>query len=115
MKFAFILAVSVALMVVVLDSGRPAEAVTCADVSKSLGPCISYLQNGGSPSHDCCNGVSRLNGMAQSKGDRRAACLCIKQTAGRYRNLKSNAARDLPGRCGVDVGVPISWDIDCNS
>ncbi|KAJ4842418.1 hypothetical protein Tsubulata_050864 [Turnera subulata] len=95
---------------------QPSQAITCQQVDTSLLPCISYLENGGStPSNECCNGVRNIKQITPTTPDRRAACECIKQAASRYHSaIKPDAAIQLPKLCAVDVGVPITPNIDCN-
>ncbi|OWM67007.1 hypothetical protein CDL15_Pgr000459 [Punica granatum] len=77
---------------------------------------MPYLVNeGGNPSSDCCNGVRKLQSLTPSTGERRAACQCMKQEAGKVHNIKPGSASNLPGKCGVQVPVPIRGDVDCNS
>ncbi|KAE8658381.1 Non-specific lipid-transfer protein 6 [Hibiscus syriacus] len=53
-------------------------AVTCSNVVRHLLPCVSYVQNGGQPAAQCCNGVKTLLAQAQTKTDRQNVCRCTK-------------------------------------
>jgi hypothetical protein len=68
-----------------------------------------------SPSTACCNGVRSLSSRASSTADRQAACSCLKSMTGRLGGGASmgNAA-NIPSKCGVNVGVPISPNVDCS-
>ncbi|KAF4378956.1 hypothetical protein F8388_022043 [Cannabis sativa] len=49
------------------------SALSCGQVTSSLGPCLNYLKNGGALRNGCCAGIKRLVGMAQTAPDRRTA------------------------------------------
>ncbi|CAA3022260.1 non-specific lipid-transfer A-like [Olea europaea subsp. europaea] len=49
----------------------------------------------------------------QTTQDRQTACGCLKTAASHYTNLKPDAASQLPTKCGVSIGVPISPTVDC--
>ncbi|KAL0914928.1 hypothetical protein M5K25_015320 [Dendrobium thyrsiflorum] len=93
---------------------RDAAAITCGQVVSAVSPCLSYLRTGGSPPPACCSGVKGLNSAARTTPDRQAACNCLKQIAGSVPGLNLGLARGLPGKCGVNVGYPISTSTDCS-
>ncbi|XP_022735475.1 non-specific lipid-transfer protein A-like [Durio zibethinus] len=96
---------------------KPGQAaVTCQAVSDSLAACLPYLTSGATcPTAACCNGVGRLQQMAQSTADKQAACKCAKEDAARIPDIKEDAAASLPAKCNIQVNFPISKDIDCES
>ncbi|CAN1229985.1 Non-specific lipid-transfer protein [Linum grandiflorum] len=65
----------------------------------------------------CCGGVKSLNAAATTTPDRQAACRCLKSTSASIpaSSINYGLAAGLPGRCGVNVGFPISPSVDCNS
>ncbi|KAJ0028207.1 hypothetical protein Pint_35771 [Pistacia integerrima] len=67
------------------------------------------------PSPVCCDGFRNLKAMTPTTGDRLAACECMKEAAGRYASLKPDKASQLPQACGVQIGVPITKDVDCST
>ncbi|CAM0152460.1 unnamed protein product [Urochloa decumbens] len=92
-------------------------AVSCSEVTSAVAPCLGYAMGStSSPSASCCSGVRSLSSRASSTADRRAACSCLKSMTGRLGGggaSMSNAA-NIPSKCGVNVGVPISPNVDCS-
>ncbi|GAV59992.1 Tryp_alpha_amyl domain-containing protein, partial [Cephalotus follicularis] len=111
MKGVIIAVIMVWLMV---EPGQ--AAISCSQVESSLAPCLPYLTlaQRGAPSATCCTGVRNIKTMTLTTPDRRAACECVKTAASRYRGIKPDAASQLPKQCGVDIGIPITKDVDCN-
>ncbi|KAH6791148.1 hypothetical protein C2S51_006154 [Perilla frutescens var. frutescens] len=106
-------AVMVAVVVVVASlAPTPGEAVSCGDVQTSLSPCLAYLVGGGEPTGTCCGGVRNLAGSLQSQQDRQTACSCMKSAASSY-NIQPDSAVNLPGKCGVSLGIDVSPTVDC--
>ncbi|CAL1392790.1 unnamed protein product [Linum trigynum] len=66
------------------------------------------------PEPASCDGVRSLKASTPTADDRRAACGCVKAAAARY-PVKDAAASSLPSKCGVDIGIPISKAIDCQT
>ncbi|KAK8709572.1 hypothetical protein V6N13_060587 [Hibiscus sabdariffa] len=91
-------------------------AVTCSDVVKHLLPCVSYIQNGGQPAAQCCNGVKTLFGGAQTKADRQNVCRCIKSAVNGipYSSFNLGNAASLPNKCNLHLPYKISPSTDCN-
>ncbi|KAI4308155.1 hypothetical protein L6164_031258 [Bauhinia variegata] len=90
-------------------------AMSCPQDLQCLLPCLGYLESGGSPSTECCNGLKTLKASCPTTADRRAACECLKAAASQFAGkIREDLAAALPKLCGVDVGTPISKDIQCN-
>lgn len=106
--------VLIAVMVVVALAMQPALAVTCGQVETSLAPCMPYLTGGGNPAAACCNGVQNLKALTPTTTDRRDACRCVKAAASKFQNIKEDAASALPNKCGVQIGIPISMNTNCD-
>ncbi|PON92739.1 Lipid transfer protein/Par allergen [Trema orientale] len=105
----------VCLVVVAMAMAAPvAKALTCGQVSKSIGPCINYLKNGGAVPAACCNGIRSLNSAAKTTVDRRAACKCLQSAASSIKGIDQNLAAGLPRKCGVNVPYKISPSTNCN-
>ncbi|KAL6551556.1 hypothetical protein OROGR_007710 [Orobanche gracilis] len=102
-----------AVVAAVMLAAMPGEALSCGDVHGSLLPCLGYLTGGGGPSGSCCGGVRNLVGYLRSQQDRQTACYCMKSAASSY-NVRSDMASNLPGKCGVSIGMTISPNIDCS-
>ncbi|KAK1258218.1 Non-specific lipid-transfer protein 4 [Acorus gramineus] len=80
-----------------------------------MGPCAHYLTRQATAlSADCCNGVRSLHSAASSTQVRRDMRECLRQVAVWYNNLRDEAAQELPGQCGVSIGIPISRNTDCS-
>ncbi|XP_051132636.1 non-specific lipid-transfer protein 1-like [Andrographis paniculata] len=94
---------------------QPGQAVTCGQVDAALLPCIGFLVGKeASPSAACCSGVKTVKSLGQTPADKRACCSCVKAAAGKYSNLKDEAAQSLPTKCQVQLDIPISRDVDCD-
>eukprot|EP01018_Ginkgo_biloba_P000896 Gb_36100 [translate_table: standard] len=113
-RYAYRLTAVAIAVVLTTAAVRPTYAqVTCPTVTSALTPCLSFLLTGGQVPDICCDGVRRLTGMARTTLDRQAACKCLKTAAGSINPLPSSLT-NLPGACGVNIGIPISTDIDCS-
>ena len=108
--------VVVAVMVVAMVVAAPgaSAAITCGQVGSAIAPCISYVTGRSGLTQGCCNGVKGLNNAARTTADRQAACRCLKSLAGSIKSLNLGTVAGVPGRCGVNVGFPISLSTDCN-
>lgn len=106
----------VAAAVAVLLAGEQASAaVTCGQVGSSIAPCVAYVTGkAAAVSPGCCSGIRGLNNMARTTADRQAACRCLKSMAGSIKALNMGKVAGVPGKCGVNVGFPISMSTDCN-
>ncbi|XP_019187989.1 PREDICTED: non-specific lipid-transfer protein 1-like [Ipomoea nil] len=111
-KLSLVVCFAVLCMVVVAPHAE--AAMSCGTVASGLGPCLNYLKGTGPLVGGCCNGVRNLAGAAKTTADRQTACGCLKSLAGRISGLKPNLASSLPGKCGVNVGYPISTSTDCS-
>ncbi|XP_039050593.1 non-specific lipid-transfer protein 1-like [Hibiscus syriacus] len=91
-------------------------AVTCSNVVRHLLPCVSYVQNGGQPAAQCCNGVKTLLAQAQTKTDRQNVCRCTKSAIKGIPTTRFNLANaaSLPDKCNLHVPYKISPSTDCN-
>ncbi|KAF0918615.1 hypothetical protein E2562_025195 [Oryza meyeriana var. granulata] len=84
-------------------------------VGSAIAPCIPYATGRSTTlTPGCCNGVRGLNNAARTTADRQAACRCLKSLAGTIKSLNIGTAAGIPGKCGVNVGFPISLSTDCN-
>ncbi|CAN1229983.1 Non-specific lipid-transfer protein [Linum grandiflorum] len=109
------LQVCVALLVIVAIVATVDGEITCGQVASSVAPCASYVTGMGALTQRCCNGVRSLSSAASSTPDKQAACRCLKNFAAGASSINYGLAAGLPGRCGVNVGFPISPSVDCNS
>ncbi|XP_062094665.1 non-specific lipid-transfer protein 1-like [Humulus lupulus] len=92
-----------------------ANAITCGQVSSSVGPCINYLKSGGVVPAACCNGIRSLNSAAKTPADRQTACKCLQSASSSIKGLNLNLAAGLPGKCGINIPYKISPSTNCNS
>ncbi|CAN1327449.1 Non-specific lipid-transfer protein [Linum perenne] len=107
------------MVVMVATSQVASAAVSCGMVTSSVGPCISYVMGNGPLTPGCCSGVKSLNAAAASTPDRQTACRCLKSTTANFAagasGINYGLAGGLPGKCGVNVGFPISPSVNCNT
>ncbi|KAL5704707.1 hypothetical protein ACHQM5_023097 [Ranunculus cassubicifolius] len=116
MKFSSVARKIIILMITLMVVSAPyaAEAITCGQVTVDLAPCVGFLRGGGAPLTACCSGVKSLNSAAKTTPDRKTACSCIKTLANSIPGIKPRMVSSLPGKCVVNVGFPISVDMDCS-
>ncbi|XP_073119594.1 non-specific lipid-transfer protein 1-like [Henckelia pumila] len=116
MNSRFVVPVIIAIVAVVQFFAQPGHAVvTCGEVDVALLPCIDYLRgHEAEPTPACCNGVKSVKGMAGTPADKKTCCNCVKLAASRYPDLKDAAAQSLPAKCGVELDILISADVDCD-
>ncbi|QCE01605.1 hypothetical protein DEO72_LG7g2904 [Vigna unguiculata] len=104
------------VLLVIVAAMKPVNGFSCVQAKLQLLTCLSFLTtNQKSPSSACCNGVRNVRASAPTKPELREACVCLKSTANETLNLNKNKAVQLPKLCNVDIGFPISKDIDCNT
>ena len=100
-------------MVVVGSSPGPVAAITCGQVSSSIGQCLPYAKGKGPLTSGCCNGIKSLNAAAKTKADRQQTCNCLKAAA-KTPGINFNVVAGIPGKCGVSVPYKISPSTDCS-
>ncbi|XP_051116943.1 non-specific lipid-transfer protein-like [Andrographis paniculata] len=111
-KTTFAILMAVALIASAIPRGE--AAISCGAVASAVSQCIGYLTGPGTtPPAACCGGIRSLNAAARTTGDRQAACNCLKKLGAGRSGLVGKAA-GLPGKCGVNVGYPISTNVDCS-
>ncbi|OEL26771.1 hypothetical protein BAE44_0012208, partial [Dichanthelium oligosanthes] len=109
-----VVAVVAVVLAALAASETASAAVTCGEVTSAVAPCLGYaMGSAASPSGACCSGVRSLSSRASSTADRQAACSCLKSMTGRLGSNMGNAA-NIPSKCGVNIGVPISPNVDCS-
>nr|ACM78613.1 lipid transfer protein 1 [Tamarix hispida] len=104
----------VVAMCMVVSLPYTEAAITCGMVTQKLAPCLTFLQRGGPPAAGCCGAIKSLNSMVRSTPDRKAACGCLKSAAKSFPGINMGNAAALPGKCGVNIGYPISTSVDCS-
>ncbi|KAL9288989.1 Non-specific lipid-transfer protein 11 [Arabidopsis thaliana] len=103
------------VITILLGIAYHGEAIACPQVNMYLAQCLPYLKAGGNPSPMCCNGLNSLKAAAPAKADRQVACNCLKSVANTIPGINDDFAKQLPAKCGVNIGVPFSKTVDCNS
>ncbi|XP_071721325.1 non-specific lipid-transfer protein Lac s 1-like [Rutidosis leptorrhynchoides] len=88
--------------------------ITCGLVTKSLMPCLFYLQNGGPLPAKCCQGVKSLNRSARTTRARKTICGCLKTAKPSFPHIKASRSASLSSKCGVAQPYTISPRIDCS-
>ncbi|XP_009335620.2 non-specific lipid-transfer protein A-like [Pyrus x bretschneideri] len=58
----------------------------------------------------CCTGAQNIENLAQTTADKQAACECCKAAANRFPNVDEVTASTLPGKCGIEMNIPISMN-----
>ncbi|KAL0916200.1 hypothetical protein M5K25_013692 [Dendrobium thyrsiflorum] len=90
------------------------STIPCSEVVNELVVCVGYAQNGRELPAACCGGVKELKAEAITTEDRQTVCNCIKSLAKQIGGLNQNLLASIPGKCGVDIGYPISFSVDCS-
>ncbi|XP_074311896.1 non-specific lipid-transfer protein-like [Silene latifolia] len=109
-----ILAVS---MFVIAASYATEAAISCAVVENNLKPCIGHLKSQDSqatPPADCCSGVKSVKAQADSTGERKAVCQCMKDMATKVGGINYDLAAKLASQCGVTMSYTINPNTDCS-
>ncbi|GAU30878.1 hypothetical protein TSUD_15640 [Trifolium subterraneum] len=112
MKKLIMIPILLVLLLLAIEQGN---AFDCEEAKTSLFPCgiflIGFVTE---PSTTCCSGVQNLKSSTPTLNDRRVACQCLKEAASHYPYIREDLAVSLPQRCGVDINVTLSRNIDCN-
>ncbi|XP_047178517.1 non-specific lipid-transfer protein A-like [Vigna umbellata] len=104
------------LLILTVAAMKPVNGFSCVEAKLSLLACLPFLTSSqDSPSTACCNAVSNVRASAPTKPELREACLCLTAAVGEVPNLDKDRAVQLPKLCNVDVGFPLTKDIDCNT
>ena len=106
-------AVVIVICMAVVSAPMAQAAVSCGQVTRSLTPCLGYLQKGGAPPAVCCSGIKSVLASAKTTPDRQGVCNCLKAAAGRFPGLNLGNAASLPGKCGVKLPYKISTSTNC--
>ncbi|KAI3500768.1 hypothetical protein L1887_36593 [Cichorium endivia] len=112
MKAVVIAMLSMLAMVVFMV--HQSEAISCTEVDTLLGPCLTYLRLGGTPTNECCDGLKKLEAASPSKFDRQAVCECCKSAARTFQ-IRQDFASQLPTKCGVTISIRIDPNVDCST
>ncbi|KAL9236145.1 hypothetical protein vseg_010847 [Gypsophila vaccaria] len=103
------------LMIAVLYATE--AGVPCTEVENNLKPCVPHLQSKGpqaTPPPNCCSGVKAVKSLADSTGDHKGVCQCMKGIATRVAGLNYDLASRLPTQCRVTMSYTISPNTDCS-
>ncbi|KAF7845241.1 non-specific lipid-transfer protein 1-like [Senna tora] len=100
---------NIAMIMLLLSAPTTHASITCGQVTKSLAPCLGYLQRGGAVPPACCAGIRGMVAAARTTADRQGACNCIKSTAARIRGLNQRNAQSLPDMCKYQVKYSSIW------
>ncbi|XP_019455259.1 PREDICTED: non-specific lipid-transfer protein A-like [Lupinus angustifolius] len=105
------------LLIIMVLTSNLVQGFSCDNAKQKLSPCLSYLigEGGNAPSEPCCNGITQLKLSLATREDRIGACECLKSSAATVPGIKNDLASSLLKKCGVDIGFPISRDINCQS
>ncbi|XP_019187988.1 PREDICTED: non-specific lipid-transfer protein-like [Ipomoea nil] len=106
--------VCVAVLCMVVVAPHAEAAITCGTVASSLVSCFKYIKGTEPLTAACCKGVKDLAAAAKTTADRQTACNCLKSLAGKLSGFNPGLAAGVPGKCGVNVGYPISTSTDCS-
>ncbi|GKU96655.1 hypothetical protein SLEP1_g9866 [Rubroshorea leprosula] len=92
------------------------DAPPCSQIVKDVGPCLSFLTDGGEPTKECCAGITEIANYAKSKKDRVAICNCLKKALAQIGSYDASRIPQLPVKCGISSGTipPIDQNTDCS-
>lgn len=109
-KIVFAVIVCVCMMAI----GHHADdAGSCEPVLNAMETCRTYLKQGGTVPATCCKGVKSLNTAATTPAVKRTYCECLK-TEAKALGVNSQFASSLPTKCNVNIGYPISYNVNCS-
>ncbi|KAG2390958.1 uncharacterized protein HKW66_Vig0132810 [Vigna angularis] len=103
------------LLLLTVAAMKPVNGFNCLITQVSLVQCLPFLGNTEDiPSTSCCDAVSTVKASTLTKPELREACQCLKATIAQFPKLNKDRVIQLPKLCKVDVGFPLTKDIDCN-
>ncbi|XP_022637414.1 non-specific lipid-transfer protein A-like [Vigna radiata var. radiata] len=103
------------LLLLTVAAMKPVNGFNCSVAKLSLIECFPFLErNQDIPSTSCCNVVSNVRASAPTKPELREACQCFTEGIVDFPKLDKDRAIQLPKLCNVDIGFPLTKDIDCN-
>ncbi|KAF7833386.1 Non-specific lipid-transfer protein A [Senna tora] len=103
-----------AIMMMCMIEPTQAKIDDCLKLKLALSPCLEYLTDfTEKPCHACCKGLKTIKSSTPTRDDRRAACQCLKEGIAQIPIIEDRA-KALPQKCSVEVGVPISKNINCS-
>ncbi|KAL5731310.1 lipid-transfer protein [Ranunculus cassubicifolius] len=105
---------NLAMTLMVVSAPYATEAITCGQVAANVAPCIGYFRSGGAPPPACCSGVRSLNSAAKTTPDCQTACSSIKTITKSIPGINGGMFSSLPRKCAVNIGYPISLNMDCS-
>ncbi|RZC63035.1 hypothetical protein C5167_024806 [Papaver somniferum] len=87
------------------------QQLLCTPVLDSITPCIDYAFTGGQTvPQQCCDNIKKIS---TTKDDRQQVCQCAKNLAPMVPGLNYENVGNILKKCGVDVSLKISPEIDC--
>ncbi|WVY92231.1 hypothetical protein V8G54_037745 [Vigna mungo] len=103
------------LLLLTVAAMKPVNGFSCLLAKVSLLQCLTFLiSNQDIPSTSCCNAVSNVRASALTTPELREACQCLTAAVDEFPRLNEDRAIQLSELCKVDVGFPLTKDIDCN-
>ncbi|XP_044509849.1 non-specific lipid-transfer protein C, cotyledon-specific isoform-like [Mangifera indica] len=88
-------------------------AIDCDFVGTKTAGCVPFVTGKAKdPAPACCSGLKELLEAVKSVDDKRVLCRCMKDAA-KSLPINDELLSQLPGRCQIDVGFPISSKMNC--
>lgn len=89
-------------------------AVPCQTVQAKSGACVMFaLGRAQKPAPSCCTGLQQLAQSVTSLEDKKSICRCLKAGAKSFGGLQDRFLSQLPAACHIQLGFPVSINIDC--
>ncbi|KAF8028827.1 hypothetical protein BT93_E1478 [Corymbia citriodora subsp. variegata] len=92
-----------------------AEAtIPCSMVKARVAPCVMFAM-GKAPTLPpaCCSSLQQLARSVRSVNDKKDVCRCLKASAKSVRGLQDKFLRQIPAACHINVGFPVSANVNC--
>ncbi|KAL3739399.1 hypothetical protein ACJRO7_020766 [Eucalyptus globulus] len=92
-----------------------AEAtIPCNTVNAKAAPCVTFAI-GKAPTVPpaCCSGLLQLARSVRSVNDKKDICRCMKAGTKSIRGLQDKFLKQIPTACHINVGFPVSANVNC--
>ncbi|XP_044508719.1 non-specific lipid-transfer protein C, cotyledon-specific isoform-like [Mangifera indica] len=89
--------------------------VKCSSLVYKAAGCVDYVTGKAKdPGITCCIGLQQLAQSVKSVDDKKDICRCLKKGAGPV-PINDWLLSQLPSRCHIDVGFPVSSKTNCET
>ncbi|CAJ1961284.1 unnamed protein product [Sphenostylis stenocarpa] len=109
-------AVMISIVILLIAGCEALASIPCPTVIEDVAPCVRFLKSQSEhPSEECCQGIKKLNGDADTQENRITICQCFKKGLATIGDYDPERIPQAPQDCGLSVTIPpIDQKTDCN-